>query len=664
MSFVIALAASVALLAVPGAAVALAAGARGLWAAALAGPISLAVIGTTGVLAALGGVPFAAWQPFALAVLLAAAAAGARRLLAARDLWTEVGRGVRVGALGWTAWALAAAIVAALFAFTVGDPRDVSQSYDGVFHLNAVAWILDTGDASSFDLYRMTHPGEDVEFYPAAWHATVAAVVQLAGPALAADGIAVATNAVWLASAWLVWLPGVALLTRVVAGRRRGFPLEPVAMLLGAVATAVPWTLLGWGTLYPTGLATILLPVGLALAHALLRRRGRARLAPLALFSALWAVAGLFAHPRALVSFVLLAAPLVLVDYISWARSTRVRPRGGRRVAITSGAIATGLLGVLAAGAIYVYRNFDVANRPVSDHLNGGPATATQGLGVSVLQALGLAVIPPDGVGSPLPQAVLAALAIAGVMIAFRSRRMRWIAIAWALAIVLYAAAAGSNSDLAKILTGVWYKDKFRLLATLGVVAVPLAAIGLRHAAALLPTRARAFGGGALALVAAGGSLALGFSPLAASVQRTFTPQDGGFIGPSDYTLMARLADTVPEGESVVGNPWDGSTLTWALGGRRAVFPHLAGEWTPDEITIAQRLDQAADDPAVCAAAERLGLHFVYVSPGMLWGSPAEAAFFAGIDRARDTPGVLDEVDREGPSALYRIAACDAPTAG
>src|SRR5690606_16511224 len=156
----------------------------------------------------------------------------------------------------------------------MGSLDALSQSYDGVFHLNAVAYLLDTGDASSFHLYRMTHPGDDVEFYPAAWHATVALVVQLTGASVPG-----ASNAVWTGVAALVWVPGAALATSCILRKRAA---GAIGALLASAFAAFPMLLLSWGTLYPTGLAYAGIPFGIAVLVALVDRRGlRGACAPL-----------------------------------------------------------------------------------------------------------------------------------------------------------------------------------------------------------------------------------------------------------------------------------------------------------------------------------------------------------------------------------------------
>src|SRR5690606_4442883 len=142
------------------------------------------------------------------------------------------------------------------------------------------------------------------------------------------------------------------------------------------------------------------------------------------------------------------------------------------------------LVGSVAA-VLLVFRYFDVAARPVSDRLNGGPATAHQGFGETLLLAIsGAPIVSPFE--TPTAPAILLSLAIAGGLAAVVIVRREWWILAAVVAVVLlYAAAAGSNSDFAKILTGLWYKDKYRLISLLPVLAVPLVAVAVGAVARL-----------------------------------------------------------------------------------------------------------------------------------------------------------------------------------
>jgi hypothetical protein len=660
--------AAVALLLLPGAAVGFVARLRGLMLLGLAGPISIAVLGASAVVAPLVGVGF---SPLVLVAGTLAAVSIAFAVRRVGPFATGAGRGSRRDLLVVLAAVIAAA-ASALIAFgSVSSPDLPSQTYDGVFHVNAVAWILDNGDASSFHLYRMTHPGEDIEFYPAAWHALVALVVQLSGVS-----VAVATDAVWIAVNGAVLSLGSALFAVVLLRpARRSTTLVGVTAALSATVTAAaPYVLLRWGVLYPSGLAYALLPAGLALSVIAVRAFRTRRLWPAAALLAVWAAASAFAHPRSLVSYALLVAPLLIGGVVGWARTGIASPDTRRRTVLQVSLLAGAAVLAAAGGAFAVLRYFGTGDRPISDRLNGGPATARQTIGESLRQVLALA--PPSGPGeTPLPvTVVIAAAVLSGLLIALFRRELRWVAVAYLLVGALYVLAAGSNADFAKIATGFWYKDKYRLFALLGVLAPPLLAL-LALRAAELGRRARSasLGGAVRRLIAPAIAPALvlvvivaGWAGPTLAAMREVLPLDfevgdqkaGRLLDRGEFELLTELPSLVEEDAVIVGNPWNGSTLSYSLGRRESLFPHLTGDWDPDRLTVAQRLDSAAVDPEVCAALDRLGAHYLFASDGLLWNGDPQAVQYEAVDRAAGAAG-FELIAQEGTSRLYRITACD-----
>lgn len=656
---------ALALVLVPGGVLAHVLGFRGLWWLAVSPVVSVAAFAATGVIVAPTGLRFAWWQPVVLAlaadaVVLAVRATRHRRLLPpVVGRWNR-GSGIAIGAI-----AVAAIVTGLVAGAGIGEWSHVSQTYDGVFHLNAVAWIQSTGDGSSFDLYRITHPGTtDNEFYPAAWHDLVASTVQLTGAS-----IPVATNAVWMAVQALVWTPGVALLAGVVVPARwRG-----VAPALGALASigflGFPDLLLAWGTLYPTALAYALLPVGVVLTVRLLHWIAllpvdRRLPAPVLLLvtAGIWLVASALAHPRSLFGWVVITVPLLVIEGGRAIRRVWRRPSWRRGLIVVLSTLAALVIAGVAIGALYVYRTFDLAHRPISDHLNGGPATATEG----PLAALGqvLALAPPDPNGGPaLPVAwALGALVVLGTVVALIRARVRWLAIGAILVAALYVLAAGSNSDLAKVLTGVWYKDKFRLFALLPIVQIPLVVVLGIEVLDRLRNRARTVG--AVVVAAAVGIAVLTSNVLIGAprmIDRVFAlgahDKQGRLLDANEERLLVELPRFVPSGDRVLDDPWDGSALSWAIGDREPVFPHFAGVWTSDEVLVAAQLDHLLDSPAVCDAVGRLGVRWVVEDPQLLWGGPPESAAFGGIHRAVQT-GLLIPVAHVGSAGLYRIPVC------
>ncbi len=663
----IALLAAIAWLIVPFGPLAYAVGARGARLLAASATCSLAYIGIMGIVSGLVPLPLRPWSSGLVA--LAPLAAGVV-LLVRRRSRAAARPPARVAE--YLGVAVAAVVVGVVALRGIGDWTHISQTYDAVFHLNAAAYIAQTGEASSFRLYSISIDGGGVQFYPAVWHSLVALVAETSGAS-----IPVATNAAWLAVAGVVWPAAIAGLTRRIAGSGSAL-LGATAAIVSALFTAFPYLLLDWGTLYPMGLAYAILPVGVDIALVLVPALfapgpGSAarwlRAHALALVAAaVWLTAAALSHPRSLFSLMLVVGPLLLASLGAWA----VRDRGDRRHVVrvrrVLGAIATTCVVVAGAGAWYVFRTYDLAARPISDHLNGGPATAHQGLLVSLLQPLELApVASPTETPLP-PQWVLAALTLLGLVLLARRRSTRWIVAAYVLVVLLYALAAGSNSDLAKLATGLWYKDKYRLASLLPLVAVPATVVALHwllvRARAVLRARGAVLALAGAATVASVLAAVLVGSPLrsmSAAISDVFrlgVHKDGALVDRDEYALLAELPRLVPHGAVVAGNPWNGSTLSWALGSRQSLFPHLTGVWSPPQLVIASRLDQALADPSVCRAAAQLHVEYVVDDPELLWGGAPEAQLYSGISRAASTPGVLTPLARRGHTTLFELTAC------
>jgi hypothetical protein len=623
----------------------------------LTAPVSVAAIGLLGVFYDLAGLSF---SPLTVAVpTVVSVVAGT--VLARRARHAERAPQPAVGLL--VAAAAAAVATVGVLLSGIGAADAISVSYDAVFHLSAAASVLDTGSASSFTLYEVSNPGAaSSDFYPAAWHAVVALIAGASGAS-----IAVATNAATLAVAMAAWIPGIVFLTDAVfpvVARRTA--LLCAAAVLASCFAAFPYLLIDWGTLYPSYLAYALLPAGLGLLVLFLRGVRRPLVGWL---GAVWLLAEVFAHPRSLPTFAVLATPLLVSALIGWLVRMHRDPARRRRARwFAAGAVAAVAVALpLAIGVIFSL--FDTPGRPVSDRLNGGPARANQDVAAAILQAVGLGpVVSPTEV-AVAPSLLLAAVVLTGVVLCLRHPPSVWLVVAWGALIVLYTLAASSDSDAAKILTGLWYKDKYRLVAAIPVVATPLAAYGVAAAIdAVGKMRWASARRWALPVIGTTlvGSVAVScwFGPSLAGVtdatRTVFAPSPRADTGIDDdaLALLDRVDEYVPEGALVLGNPWNGAALTWALGGREPVFPHLTGDWDEPRLVLAERLDAAATDAAVCAAAAELDATHVFAAAGLLGGGDDAAPLYAGIDRAVGTPDLLTEVAREGDAALYELTAC------
>ncbi|WP_375399766.1 DUF6541 family protein [uncultured Amnibacterium sp.] len=683
-----------ALVLLPGLAVAVALRLRGLTALALAGPLGYAVLGVSGVLFALVHVRFGWWSPITVGALAAVLVLALRRLLGGKrerdlppaDTWRAA------AVLPVVAAALVSSVAIGVLAFgAVPHPERISQTYDAVFHLNAAQSILQDGNGSSLQLYTLVHPTKTFSFYPAVWHDLVAATALAAGVP-----VTVATNAAWIATAGPVWSLGCAFLAATLFGRvglRGGTAshrtaVAAAAALLASGFTAFPYLLLDFGTLYPNGLAYTTLPVGLALTALALpwassapwRPDGPAPRFRILVLLAAWGVAAGFAHPRSIVGLLVLALPLTVAWFSGRVRATAASgSRGRRRARITVLAVVVGVLLLAAAATVFVYHYYDVANRPVADHLNGGPARAREPLWQALLQGLlSTSLVSPSLEPLPIPL-LLAVVVLLGLVALLLRPGLRWPAVAYLIVVVLYASAAGSDSDLAKVLTGLWDKDKFRIVALLPTLGVPVAAWAVVAGAGELTQvvrrpRLRRIEPGRRTLIAVGAALTVlvavsawaggPMGDMRAAIGQVFslpTSDKNDLLIDADQTaLLQSVGRYVPAGQVIIDDPWNGSALAWALGGRQTLFPHLGGYWGKSRATIAKHLNAYKTNPKVCTAVRKLDLHWVVSDKQKLYGGSKEAKAFKGIDKAVKGKGVL-KVASVGSSALYRLTACWPP---
>ena len=644
-----ALAVTLLLVLAPGAVVVLAAGVRTLVGVALVPVLSVAIVSTSAVIAQLGGVRFGPVPVAAVTIAAALAVAGVRWAVRRRssqhhapgpDGWRTLVSGL-VGA------GFGAMVICLGLARGIGSPDTWPQTFDAVFHLSAIDHVLRTGDGSSLTLGTLVVPDAARSFYPGAWHDLAALVATTTGsPApLAANAVAVVTAAV-------AWPLGCVALTRVAVG-----PVPTALAAAGALAgglTASPVLLTGYGTLWPNALATALLPACLAL-FADLGGLGPARAVPRPLGWPLlvMALAGLgLAHPNAVVALLVVGAAALVVGW--W-------PRGRRhRVVAVAGALAVGWLVALSPA-------FD-AQRSTS-----WPARQT------IPQAAGewLALSPQH-----VPVAALiAALTLAGCVVAALNPQLRWLLAAHLSAAALYALVAGSDGRLSRMVSAAWWDDPNRPAALAGLAGVPLAAVGLdaivrwgaaqwrtvvatrRDTAAGATDAGRAVDAGPLttagiAITVAVVAVAVGWQTADTARVIGWAYRSESMLTPQESEFIAHLDSTVPAGERVAGNPWDGAALTGALAGREAAFPHLVGRWGADREVLATSLATAATTPAVCAALTRLRIRYVVIGPSTFWAGDPRRESYPGLE-VQGRPG-FTEVGRAGRVSLWRVPACAA----
>ena len=673
-----------ALLFIPGALVGASAGLRTPLIIGLAPTISIAIISGTGVAAPVLALPWGLASVATATAIACLAALATRRLMARRHSQDadsgDAGLHPRLRSIAvWcAAWPLSAAATGLTIARILNTPDAISQTFDAVFHLNAVEWILQTNNASSLRLFLEAPQGS---VYPLGWHTLVALAMKLCG----ATSIPMATNATVLAVAGLVWTSGCLTLAHVL------FHGRPAALLTAAVMagsfTVFPFVLLNWGVLYPNFLSIALLPSLLAAVRTLVPIDGAGpapRPTGLLLPATALGVAGLgLTQPNTIATLLLASVILTTARLITSLRAPLdERPTHMlRRQSLITGALAVGLV------MVWMYM------RPPRESAIWGPSYATSG---SVGEAVTSMPVQLPVIWVP------AVLTLLGFIAALRTDKYRWLAVLHATTGALYVIArSAQDGDLRFFMVGIWYNDASRLGGLIPVTAVPLAALGMLAAAQWgrracgacgrvirgitasrehqthgLPGQRRVRGA-CERLIASGRArplvwrssaccvivlLLVATGPLSGAMsdsvkileQSYMLAPDSSSLTTDEYALINELPSLIEPDAVIAVDPKSGAALAYALSGADTTVKHLFHRHDADLDIIEKKLNRASADPAVCTALKDVGATYALYFPGKTISNQKAFVGFAHLDTA---PG-FELVAERGQASLYRITAC------
>lgn len=555
----------------------------------------------------------------------------------------RTGDGWAVAVAALVGSAVAAGLGLVTMALGAGPPSAISQTYDAVFHYDAIARILATGDASSLTLGTLTNPAASSAFYPAAWHGMVSIVVLTSGAS-----IPVATSVTAAVIAAVVWPLACTALVRTIAGPSwSAIAFAPVAAV-GFIA--FPWTLLGYGVLWPNLIGLSVVPAGLAAVLALCGLAANSSLtaARAAVFLPVVVVTLGLAHPSSLISFAVLALP----PAAWWFGRVLLRlSRTGARV--LPGAMLLAVLALAGAASWFLLTS------PLFADVRAFDWPAYQ----SPPQAVGEVVLGATN-GKEAAWAI-SAVVLAGMVAAWRVPEQRWLLPAHLASGTLFVLASSLESPLSAAVTGFWYNDSYRLAAMLPVTGVPLVVLGVTAIGTAVHARWPRPGVPLIATVAAA-ALVLASNGMyvrdhADSLRTAYPdppPTRGGLLSDDERAFFERIGPQIPPGAVVAQNPWSGSSLLWPLTGREVLFPHLTGEWTDDQLLLAQGLRDAGSDPRVCPVAERLNVRYLLVGIADFWLGDQRANGFPGLVAPPTGPDFrLVSADGRG-NILYEMTAC------
>jgi hypothetical protein len=590
-------------------------------------------------------------------LLMCALLAGLSLLITRRVPWPPPKVSWR-GLLPYVALGIAVACITWRFTQLVGSPGNPAQVFDNVFHLNAVRYIIDTGNASSLTLASLQGVSGMDAVYPAAWHSIAALLVQITGV-----DIPTAQNALNLVIAAVIW-PASCLFLVVSAISRRPAALV-LASIIASAQVAFPYLMIVWGPLFPYALAVSMLPaaiVAVLAACGLTRNQGGSRIAGGA--SLALAIGGLaFAHTSSINTLLAISTPILLVLW--WQRGRRLAP--WRTPKLRQGVFVLTTVVVLGMAAVSWLKL-----RP-APYDNWGP-TVKPGAAFGEI----LTVSPMQ---LAIPAVVVSVFSITGLYVVARHRKHLLLTACYVVVAALYIVAAAAPTGVIRdAIVGTWYQDTYRLAALLPLFTTPIAVVGGLHLWDLWRnSRASARTTSALerrfAMVRGHGQLVEAASVVVVvTLFATFVGPTSHYVSgastvyrfdarsemltPDERALLARVANHVPPDAVIADNPWNGSSLAYAYSGRRVLTAHLFAGKDPIRQLIDERLKFEPADPEVCDALRHTNVEYV-----LDFGTE----YMLDLDGSRDFPGVTDIgnaagfelLDSEGSDAkLYRISAC------
>ena len=624
--------------------------------------LTFALVAVSAIVLGKTGIPWSLISFVLVAAVMVAAAAGLMWLVGRR--WPALASASWPGNDVPVAWPVVGAVLGGFLVLHMTEdmvygPEAFSQSLDNSFHMNAIRWIQEHGDASSLTLGAVAAANQELTFYPAGWHDFVSLIYSTTG-----TSIATATIVTVLLAAGILWPCSLVALSLSIPKLRRLQALAIPAMICGFAA--FPGLLLRWGVLFPNLLGYALLPSFVALmvylVQVMVRREYSASLS-LGLAS-LVGLAGLaLVHPNAVVSAAAFAVPLLLAG-VTWV--VRSRELTSRQKWVGSILLLAVLVGCV--GAWRVLRPAEFASNTWSPILTEGEA---------LYQFLFLGLENANQLGDKFNPSYLAGfLVLWGVGYLLYKRRNLWLIASWVLIGYLWIVSASvPRGEFRLLMVAPWYTDHFRLAALVVFPSVILAGIGLggfveglltwvaRRAPRPARLKVATIGMGVamiLVLVVAGLSSrvpSVQETTLAVSREYRLTPTSV-VLNQDEMNVINEIPKIVPKDDVIVNNPWDGSAYIYALADRHLTGYHFEFETSPKYSAIMHNLKDARTNPEVCREVNEYKAHwYVHLENQLNFGPDAQKNY-DGLVAAIDTD-VLTPVYSSGPMTLYRISACD-----
>ena len=582
-------------------------GFRGLYCWLVGVPLGFAFFGVSGVMAGFLHVRWGGWFVLAFWAVLAVLGIVLRR----RNEWVfEVASDpVKTLSMKWTfiGVVVAATVYGVRLVNSMEEPNLVAQFWDTPFQSNQTWWMLETGQASSLSpvmVGRETHSTP----YPLGWQNAAAVVSQASGM-----GVAFGNNALLLVTYLIVWPLGVGLLmSLLLKDSRAGF----IGATVSGVLPQFP-ALLAWWALSPNMLAYALMVYTLGIAVVFFTRPSSI---PLLVSLGSFAVAFVgtaLVQPNAVIALVFFVGMMLAIQVGQKVWST---VQGGRPKKLTLASLA--VIGVICLIALLdaltmVVPRIKLMRTEATWEARSGIRDAALDVLLGRASYAHTPYIGGEPISGGIIPVMLSVLVLIGAVFALTRFRTAWLVLAYAFSAGLFIVTMRVNGPMRSYLTGYWYGDPERLAALLGVFGTILISVALFRLAGLV----RKSQTQVMVVAAVVTMFAAQLSPymtVAHQKIRLTYSFDGEFLSENDMRLLESIDQYVPEGQGILGDPWDGSLFVPTYSERAFSAPYWQVRNARELEYLAQNLAQAETDPKVCQILEDKDLQFAIILEGRI----------------------------------------------
>lgn len=551
----------------------------------------------------------------------------------------------------------------------------IFQSEDIAKHALQIQAFVDSHTLSSLhsSIYQADldiAPFKGVGFYPCAWHTLCALVCQITN-----GDVPTVMNATNFALSSLVYpLSSLGLLATLFENERLNWAAASISCVC---ISAFPWGLLVFGPLFPNLCALSFLP---SIVWLFVKASFPSTLtfkARLSLFVAflLASIGMALSHPNAIFS-----AAVILIPYCVYLASTRALFPKSRLLTPRLQSIAT----IVFCAAIWIALRHSPAFKGVTSFNWAAYCSKWQ----SLINVLTLSFTDGFSDVSFVAQPVVALALIAGCCQISRQKNTGWLPFSYAFACLICMVCMSTEGELKHLLGGFWYTDPFRLAATAGIAAVPLAALGLdsmiewlsekitvevlqrKGIAPSLQAAHIAFAVLTFAIVipsfAIPGicSVETAFTKIRLDVKAMYSMENP--YSPKEREFVNKVKEVLPDDAVIINNPLDGSLLAYGFDDLHCYYRSRWGygddSEMPESAVIRNRLKDYASDSAVQDAVKTIGAEYVLLldtkgSTDSFLQWYYNPSLFEGITEIDSTTPGFELVLADRNLRLYRIVA-------